>query len=215
MIQPTSIINWEAFSGAEVNQQPFPYLIIDNFLRDEYKEIVCKDFPKINYPGSVSLKDLQCGQTFQKLLDELHGDALKQFVEKKFEIDLQDRPTLITLRGKTQRKDGQIHTDTKSKLITLLLYLNPEWKHEGGKLRLLNNGHNLNDYVAEVPPIWGRCILFKVTDNCWHGHSKFIGERKSIQLNYVTDEDVHSQHVQKHRLTAKWKAFRFLFGKKY
>jgi SM-20-related protein len=215
MIQQTSIINWEALSHSEVNQNPFPYLIIDNFLKNEYKEVVCKDFPNIRFPGSISLNDVKYGQTFQRLLDELHSDTLKTVIEQKFAMDLQQRPTLITLRGRTRKRDGQIHTDTKSKLITVLLYLNPEWTSSGGQLRLLNNGNDLNDYVAEVPPLWGRCVIFKVTDNCWHGHTRFTGQRKSLQLNYLVDETTLKQQSQKHQLAAKWKAFRFLFAKEY
>ena len=74
-------------------------------------------------------------------------------------MDLADRPATLTVRGRTRPKDGQIHTDSKTKLITVLLYLNRHWDSPGGRLRLLKNEHDLEDYIAEVPPIRGRSSL--------------------------------------------------------
>jgi hypothetical protein len=39
--------------------------------------------------------------------------------ELKFSIDLTGRPTMITVRGRcSKEKDGKIHTDSKTKIIT-------------------------------------------------------------------------------------------------
>jgi SM-20-related protein len=214
MVEETSMINWQALSQASVTEHPFPYLIVDHFLNEQHKEALVQDFPSIPYRGSLPLSSLNYGKQFAQLMEELQGSALRNLIEKKFEIDLEHRPTMVTVRGRTEKRDGQIHVDAKSKLITVLLYLNPDWTSAGGCLRLLKNGKDLNDYVAEIPPAWGRCLIFKVTDNCWHGHTRFIGERKSIQLNYVTNEVVMNKDLQKHGVAAKWKAFKFLFTKK-
>ena len=46
---------------------------------------------------------------------------------------------MFTARGWRRPKDGKAHTDSKSKIITVLLYLNPApWTPSGGRLRLLN-----------------------------------------------------------------------------
>ena len=112
---------------------------------------------------------------------------------------------MITVRGMASARDGRIHTDTKSKFLTMLLDLNPTWESAGGWLRILKNGRNLEDYVVEIPPTFGTCLLFKVTENCWHGHTPFIGARKVLQLNYVTDETALKRHLWRHRMTAKLK----------
>jgi len=57
---------------------------------------------------------------------------------------------MITVRGHAQSKDGRIHTDTKDKVATCLLYLNGAWDEGGGRLRVLRSGHDLEDYIAEV-----------------------------------------------------------------
>ena len=50
-------------------------------------------------------------------------------------------------------KDGRIHTDSATKIITLLLYMNPGWEMAEGRLRLLRGPADLDDYVREVTPL--------------------------------------------------------------
>ena len=83
--------------------------------------------------------------------------------------------------------DGQLHTDSKDKLITVLLYLNPEWNVKGGYLRLLGS-KNVDDYIAEVPPSIGSMVIFKRCDHSWHGFPPFEGRRMSLQMNWVKSD---------------------------
>ena len=117
-------------------------------------------------------------------------------------MDLRDRPPMLTVRGRTGKKDGRIHTDSKSKLVTVLLYLNRGWSAPEGRLRLLYNDHDLTRYAAEISPDAGRCLIFKVTPNCWHGHEPFDGERRTIQLNYVASEEARERDLKRHRFSA-------------
>ena len=78
-------------------------------------------------------------------------------MSEKFEIDLAERPTMVTVRGQCRLKDGQVHTDPKGKLVTVLIYLNNSWESEGGRLRLLRSNANLDDYAVEVPQMRVRC----------------------------------------------------------
>ena len=68
----------------------------------------------------------------------------------RFAMDLEDKPSMITLRGHTGKKDGRIHVDSTSKLITFLLYLNPGWQSPKGCLRVLHNKHDINNFAAEI-----------------------------------------------------------------
>ncbi len=213
MNEQLSIISLEALREATLNGNPFPYVVIENFLRPEYAADVVKDFPAIKSRGSFPLTEVSGGVTFQRLVDELNSAELKAAIAQKFAVDLDERSTMITVRGKASARDGRIHTDTKSKFLTMLLYLNPVWESEGGWLRILKNGKNLEDYVAEIPPTFGTCLLFKVTDNCWHGHKPFAGTRRVLQLNYVTDDAALHRHLLRHSLTAKLKNLREVFMK--
>jgi SM-20-related protein len=207
-----TIIDFSALKRAPVVTEPFPYCIISGFLKPETAEQISRDFPKVNFPGSVPLSDLEFGPAFGELIAELEGDLLRKTIEQKFEISLTGRPTLITVRGKTRAKDGRIHSDTKSKVITLLLYFNLKWENEGGRLRILRNAENLEDYVQEISPTFGTCLIFKVTENCWHGHKPFDGERRAIQLNYLSDQNALRQHLSKHHLSARLKGWKRWFS---
>ena len=78
--------------------------------------------------------------------------------------------------------------------MTALIYLNEKWEAAGGMLRLLRNSDDLEDYVAEVPPIGGTSPLFKRSDNSWHGHKPFIGPRRTLQINWVDDAIANQQY---------------------
>src|SRR5207253_8832748 len=108
------------------------------------------------------------GPAFQSQMDELVSDEFRQAFEEKFGLNLAGRPTTITVRGKCGTGDGKIHTDSTSKLITVLIYMNPIWEKPGGRLRLLRSSSNLNDMIVEVPPTEGTMLAFRRADNSWH-----------------------------------------------
>jgi SM-20-related protein len=196
------VINAATLRTAAVVAEPFPYLIIDNFIRPEALAGVVKSFPGVPKRGSVTLDAVSCSGTFATLMQEMHSTELRDLIGERLGMDLSDKPPLITLRGHTDTKDGEIHTDSKSKLVTLLLYLNPGWQAPGGRLRLLYNNKDLGRYAAEISPEAGHCVIFKVTPHCWHGHEVFIGERRSVQLNYVTSDEARQGHLKRHRFSA-------------
>ena len=112
---------------------------------------------------------------------------------------------MVTVRGQAQLKDGSIHTDTASKLITVLVYMNEAWEAPGGRLRLLRSPDNLDDMITEVPPQAGTLLAFKVTKNSWHGHRPASGPRRVIQLNWVESEVVVRRERMRHGLSARVK----------
>ena len=211
MSNPFKILNLDALKKAKLCLEPFPYLIVDNIIHPEVLDAVVASFPHIDKRGSFPLNSINCKGNFELLMQELQRPELKEIIGQRFEMDLKENPTMITVRGYTTERDGNIHVDSISKLITLLLYLNPNWQSPKGKLRLLYNKNDLEPFAAEVAPEAGRCLIFKVTRNCWHGHEVFVGERKSIQLNYVTNEEDRERHLKRHRFSAFLKR---LFSKK-
>jgi len=213
MAEQASILDLDALHSAALHQTPFPFVVIPTFLREDYREAILRDFPALSSRGSYPLSLLKYGESFARLISELEGSALREAIAETFEIELTNRPSMITVRGATGSKDGRIHADTPSKLITLLLYLNENWDVEEGRLRILNDRKNLDNYVVEVPPTFGACLIFKVTPNCWHGHKAFEGPRRAIQLNYVTDQGVLRKQLTRHQVTARIKNLKSWFGK--
>ena len=192
---------------AALASEPFPYLIIDNTIRPEALPEVVGSFPRIDKRGSFPLNAVTCSGPFATLVQEMHSVEFRDLIGERLGMDLRDRPPMLTVRGRTGKKDGRIHTDSKSKLVTVLLYLNPAWNATEGRLRLLYNDRDLSHYAAEVSPVAGRCLIFKVTPNCWHGHEPFEGERRTIQLNYVASEEVRERDLRRHRFSAFLKGF--------
>jgi hypothetical protein len=125
-------------------------------------------------------------------------------MEEKFAIDLTGRPTLITVRARTRANDGQIHTDTGTKLITALIYFNRNWEADGGRLRILRR-QKLDDYAEEVSPFAGTLLAFRRSEKSWHGHEPFEGPRRAIQLNWVVDQRTVDRELARLRVSAFFK----------
>jgi SM-20-related protein len=183
-------------------REPFEFVIVPQFVNAEACEGITEDYPKVKRSGSFPLSELTYGPRFGELVDDLNGAAFRTAVEQKFSVDLSNRPTMITVRGQCSEKDGKIHTDSKTKIISVLLYMNSKWEPPGGRLRLLRSDNNLDDMVAEVPPILGTLLVFKRSDNSWHGHKPFAGQRQVVQLNWVTSEEVVRREQNRHRFSA-------------
>ncbi len=201
------MIDYERFRRTPLIREPFDHLVVSSFLSASALDPVLSGFPAIEKGGSFPEIELSFGPGFASLLEELRGPELSAAVAEKFGIDLQGRSTMVTVRGQARAKDGRIHTDTETKIVTVLLYLNPAWKDEGGRLRFLRSSASLDDYFAEIPPEAGTAVFFRCTDNAWHGHTPYVGERRAIQLNWVTDESVVRHEERRHRFSARLKTW--------
>ena len=195
-------LNIEKLKTARVETEPYTYTIIPGFLSRESVAAINATYPKIEKGGSYPIESLEENMAIKQVIEELDGPEFESLIEQRFGVELAGRPKMYSLRGYTRAKDGQIHTDSKDKIITVLLYLNETWRHPGGKLRLLKNGHDVEDYVAEVPPDNGTLLVFKRADNSWHGHHPFDGPRRSLEMNWMTSEGAKGFHAIRHKISA-------------
>ena len=189
---------------AKVDNNFFPYFHVENALSNflDSSDLV-KDFPDIDSGGSFPSDNLKEGD-IKKLVEELEGDEFKDILENKLGVNLKNAEVITTLRGFSRFKDGKIHTDSQSKIVTVLLYLNKDWDNEIGNLRLLKKNNDLDNYIQEISSEYGNLVAFKVTDNCWHGFMPFEGKRLSIQLNYIYPKSLNI-HKIRHKLSASFK----------
>ncbi len=201
-------IDIEAFTAAPLVSEPFPYLMLPHFVKAEAMAAINADYPLVVHPGSFPLPTLEYGPAFRAFIAAIEGREFTEAVEKKFGIDLAGRPTMVTARGVSAAKDGQIHTDSRTKLITVLIYMNNEWEAKTGRLRLLRGPHDLEDVIAEVPPDEGTMLIFRNDPNAWHGFHAFEGPRRVIQLNWVTGKGVVKREQTRHRVSAFFKRLR-------
>ena len=199
------MLNFELIKDAKVNADYFPFFAVEDiFLNKEDHSKIASDFPNIKKGGSFPSDSVTYGDSIGLLLESLEGDQMRIILEEKFKVDLKDKPVVTTFRGYSRMKDGKIHSDSKTKIITVLLYLNEKWDEANGLLRLLKEKDNLDSYIKEIPATMGSMIAFEVTNNCWHGFVPFEGRRCSIQLNYLYKEAL-SQHKIRHKLSSFFK----------
>ena len=199
------VVDLEAFRSADLVTDPFEHVIVSGFLAAERLSAIQADSPHVERHGNYPTSELKYGSAFAALLKDLQSPEVTMAVGEKFALDLSNRPTIITMRGRTSAKDGRIHTDSLDKLITVLIYLNSPWDAEGGRLRLLRSPDDLDDFAVEVAPDSGTMLAFRRSEKSYHGHAPFVGERRVLQLNWVTDDGVVSREYLRHRRSARIK----------
>jgi SM-20-related protein len=150
-----SFLDLDRLARTPLAADPCAFVVVPGFVRAETLPAIRETYPRIARPGSFPLRELAYGERFAAFVAELEGAAFRQAIEAKFGVDLAGRPSMVTVRGQCGERDGNIHTDSKSKIITVLIYLNEPWEPTGGRLRLLRSERDLEDYAVEVPPEGG------------------------------------------------------------
>lgn len=200
-----NVIKLDSLNNAPLQTLPFPYFKVEESIYPDDIKGIINSFPDIADGGSYNVDDVELNEPFKSLIESIDSPEFRRIICEKFDVQVMDLPMMITLRGYSRQKDGRIHTDSKTKVATILIYLNDKWEADTGKLRILRNGHDMNDYVDEISPGPGALLAFKVTDNCWHGYPAFEGKRQSIQINFLTSAAAGNKHRFFHRLSAKLK----------
>lgn len=197
-------LNIDLLNKAELRTDPFEYTVVPGFLPPGSLNEVLADYPTLK-GGSYPLDSIDVPPAVLDLIEQMDGDEFERAIEEKFNVALRGQPKMYSLRGYCRRGDGKIHTDSKDKIITVLLYLNQDWGHNGGKLRMLKNGRDLNEYAEEVTPDNGTLLVFRRSDRSWHGHGPFEGKRCSIQMNWMVSEGARGFHKLRHSISATMK----------
>lgn len=201
------VLDIQALENATVNTTPFPFFKVERSIRAEVLDKIIGDFPDISDGGSFNVDDVAVSTDFKAFLDSIDSPEFRQIICQKFDVAVMDLPMMMTLRGYSRQKDGRIHTDSKTKLVTILIYLNESWDAQTGRLRILNSANDMEDFQDEIIPGPGSLVAFRVTDNCWHGYPSYEGTRRSIQINFLTSEAAGNKHRFFHKLSAKLKSW--------
>jgi SM-20-related protein len=206
MMRAMAFVDLARLAASPLRRDPYDYVVVDDFLARESLQALVDAFPMITGHGSYPLSTLACSPLFMRLAEELEGDEMRAAIEAKFGLDLGGRPTMITLRGHSDGKDGGIHTDSATKLITVLIYMNPGWADSAGRLRVLRGPDDLDDFAEEISPVAGTMLAFRRSNESFHGHHAHVGRRQSIQLNWVKDAAVVRRELGRHVWSARLKA---------
>ena len=187
-----SLLDFEALQLAPLSREPFTFTVVQNAIRPADAAAIRDDFPEIEDSGLLPVEATHHGPLFRRLIEELKSEETARAFSEKFGVNLVGRPQMITVRGRCAAKDGRIHTDTPTKLITVLIYFNDQWEASGGRLRLLRSPTDLNDMIGEVPPDLGTMIAFRRSDKSFHGHEPYEG-RPALRDDQLDDERLRGE----------------------
>jgi Rps23 Pro-64 3,4-dihydroxylase Tpa1-like proline 4-hydroxylase/glycosyltransferase involved in cell wall biosynthesis len=177
--------------------QPFPHIVIDDFLPPSLLNGVIDDFRNYNnwgWDNSNYSKDHQVKKFFSPwnndgdttlpintklILNYFNSPDVISMLEKLTGIEgLIADPTL--LGGGMHKIDSggklSIHADSRKHAINgnyrrlnLLVYLNKDWNKEwGGSLQLWDK--DMTTMVQDIQPLFNRVVIFNTGADTYHGH---------------------------------------------
>ncbi|CAN5238966.1 hypothetical protein BH10PSE1_BH10PSE1_26620 [soil metagenome] len=209
LAQAEPLLNLDAIAAQPQVLEPYQHVLVDDILAPGAAERLTADYPEIPVTGYIAMEEAALTPTFTALAEELRGHALTEALSQKFGRDFHQYPRLVTMRRWSQAKEGHIHTDSKRKVMTMLIYLNPTWDKDSsaGNLRVLYNDKGFEPYATEIPPLIGTMFAFTRSENSWHGHLPFTGERRVVQVTWLRDADALDRKVSNNKFHQKLKAF--------
>jgi SM-20-related protein len=197
----TKLLNLAALKAAPAQRGPYPHIAAAGLLSLSYAAALAQDFPAIKKPGFFPLDLLEKKGAFATLIEDLQGPELAEILSEKLGLDLRDKPRMITVRKWSAAKDGRIHNDGEAKISTSLIYLDPPKPAPdgAGKFRVLKSDTSFDDMAMEVASEYGNFVAFARTENSWHGHKPFAGERRVIQITWLRSwDDYNRKHKRGH-----------------
>ena len=200
-------------SDTRIELQPFAFLVAQEQLPTAWQEALEADFPHYAGAGFFPHDPVDCGPSINALVAALSTGAFADAVGSRLGVaDLGRMPTLVTLCRSLNRRHGTVHTDSQSKVVTALLYLNREWPAgSAGCLRFLRRQDDIEDLaIPEIRPLYGTLTAFRRSDNSWHGHLPYEGERRVIQVAWLINEREKRRKSRRGRFS---RALKWLLGR--
>lgn len=189
--------------AARLRDDPYQYAYVERAIPPRFRDEVLADVPQIPDRGSYGLPNLNYGPAFGLVIKDLLSSRFRALVGRKFSLDLSGNPPVVLMMGNTtgHYNEGYAHTDSKHKILTVLLGFSAEWPFERGRLRVLRSADR-NDCAFEFPPVFGHMLMFRVCDHSWHGFLPQKGKRMSLQLCFVDSEAYVRKEYWRHGMSA-------------
>ena len=190
--------------ASTVLRDPFPILVARGQLAPDAAAALARDFPRYGSAGFFPYDPADCGDSMRALVDALTAPAFADAIGNALGVEGLGRyPTLVTLCQALNRRHGTIHTDSRSKVVTALVYLNADWPDtSGGCLRFLRRIDDIDALVLpEIRPLYGTLAAFRRTANSFHGHLPYEGERRVVQVAWLTSDEEKLRKTRRGRLS--------------
>jgi Rps23 Pro-64 3,4-dihydroxylase Tpa1-like proline 4-hydroxylase len=182
-----------------INNQPFPHIVIDNFLKPEVADKVLSEFPsaddevftwKSNDTNSIKQMCQDSSIIKQNLpyiwsvIEYLNSEELLEQVSEFTSMPQLYGDNELSGGGLHLIKQGghlKLHVDFNiadslpdlNRRLNIILFMNPKWESEwNGQLELWDT--ECKECITSVEPIFNRAVIFDTQpkDNVlpWHGH---------------------------------------------
>lgn len=202
----------EALQDTYVNAEPFPHIVIDQFLPDALVSKILENFPQKKVSEEVvfdggylghhkrQIPPAQCNGFNRELFAFFNSAPTLKFLESISGIKGLLPDPYYNGGGFHEISRGGllgIHADFRlnkqlnlHRRINLLIYLNEGWNESwGGQLELWDKA--MKNKVKGIFPHINRCVIFNTDADSYHGHPDALNcpdnmTRKSIALYYYT-----------------------------
>lgn len=202
----------EELSGQYCFAEPYPHIVIDNFLPTDLAEKILMNFPaepldsdvmhEGHYAGHHKRQIFpnDCDESIRRVFDFFNSASFLQFLEGITTIQGIISDPYFSGGGLHETSRGGqlgIHADFRindklhlNRRLNVLIYLNKDWKDEyGGQLEIWDR--DMKHKVRTVAPIFNRCVIFNTDADSYHGHPDPLNtpenvKRRSIALYYYT-----------------------------
>lgn len=184
----------ERLSCTYKTAKPYPHITIDNMFPAELLDNLIREVPPIRndywvYENNEQLRTynlrsaVELGETGFQLTAFLHSAAFLYFLSELTGIwELLPDPYLQGGGYHIMPRGGKfdVHADRNTaygtglnRRLSLIIYLNKDWKPEyGGQLELWNSDATNCEGVIE--PLFNRTVIFEIADTNFHGIPKRV-----------------------------------------
>jgi hypothetical protein len=194
--------------------QPFPHLVIDDFLPPAVARAVLDEFPPADAPAwqhfhHVNERKLvyndaaTMGAVTRDVVAALHSARFLTGLTRLTGVEALIADPEMDGGGLAQSEPGgflSVHTDflshtkrrTWSRQLNLLLFLNPAWEESHrGWLELWDA--SVSGCARRIAPVFNRCVVFRTRADSFHGVPAGVtcpagDARRSLALYYFRDE---------------------------
>jgi Rps23 Pro-64 3,4-dihydroxylase Tpa1-like proline 4-hydroxylase len=199
--------NSQAFQSA----QPFPYVVIDNFLPQDIAELIAAEFPspdainwRVDGPGDAKhtgdkyIEKIQTSNEslfppfIRHIMHEFNSGLMAKFVEQITGFPMVSPDPHYHGCGMHSTGRGgrlMVHADASRhpnpkfhQVINLIYYATPHWQEEyGGHLELWSK--DAKQMEERIMPAFNRCVIFYTGSNTYHGHPHPLTCPEGIRRN--------------------------------
>lgn len=190
---PSPVIDLARLDGGDVLRAhaPFDYLVAHNVLDGARCAELRADFPQYREAGFFEHDPARCGSSINELVAAIRSPAFARAVGQKLGLpQLADKPMLVHLGFRQNRRHGTIHTDSEATLATVLFYFSIAWPHgSAGCLRFLTEPDDIDALLApEIRPAFGTMVAFRRSDCSYHGYLPYEGERPVLKAAWLVSQ---------------------------